>query len=281
MQPRTYQQIYDELGSIYDPQAAVIKQQQQAIPGQVQAEEAGLQAKQGQAYDDILSGARRRNMGFAGIPLGEQAKYSATEYMPALARLHQSGREQATSLEQAILGIQEKRAATAQSNYQYETSLAENRRQFDEQQRATAAANNFSPTFDPSQLPQGPKTGSATATKRADGGFNYVDANGKPISAYSYAVAKKLNIRDVLSEAAKQGDKGAQTALGFVGNDGGYDPRKVTSAQLANLYNSLFWGTGKSATFKPQQVTQTPSPKVMLPTNADVFNFSNPLAIRR
>jgi hypothetical protein len=271
MQPtKTYQQIYDELGSVYNPQVDLVRQRQNAIPGQMAAEEQGLQAKQTQAYGDIVDGARRRGLGFSGIPLQEQAKYSATEYMPALARLHQSGQEQATSLEEAILGIQEKRSQQAQGNYQYETTLAENRRQFDEQQAmarseaARQAAASFNPTFDPSTLPMGPKTGSATATKRADGGFNYVDANGRPISAAAYAIAKQKSFREVLQEAAKQGDKGAQTALGFVGDDFGYDPRKVNSAQLANLYNSLVWGTGKSASFNPIQVGQVNNPALSI-----------------
>jgi hypothetical protein len=285
MQPRTYQQIYDELGSIYDPQANLVRQQQQAIPGQIASEEAGLQAKQTQAYDDIVNGARRRGAGFSGIPLAEQAKYSATEYMPALARLRQSGQEQATSLEQAILGIQEKRANSAQQNYQYETTLAEQRRQFDEQiaqqraEAARAAAASASPTFGFNPNLTGPKSASATAVQRADKGFNYFDANGRAISAAAYAAAKGLNFRDVLSAAAKAGDKGSQTALGFVGNDMGYDPRKVNSKQLADLYNALVWGTGKSASVAPAQAANPV--KTILPLNANPLNLYNPLAIRR
>lgn len=243
MQPsgRTYQQIYDELGSVYDPQANLLRQQQQAIPGQLQAEEQGLQAKQTQAYDDILSGARRRGVAAGGIPMGEQAKYSATEYMPALARLHQSGREQATSLEQAILGIQEKRANQAQQNYQYDSSLAEQRRQFDLQQRA-AAGNGFSPTYSPSTT-NNPK--SATAIQRADKGYNFTDPSGRPISAAAYASVKGIPFRTLLETMAKGGDAGAKQALGFVGNDFGYDPRKIGNA--ASIYNNLVWGTGRTA----------------------------------
>lgn len=164
MAARSLEQIFSELGSIYDPQANLIRQQQSAIPGQIAEEEKGLGAKQEAAFGEILGGARRRGLGFSGIPLSEQAKYTSTEFLPALARLRQSGREQATSLEQAILGIQERRGSQAQAIRQSEEQqdlaerqFAESIRQFNEQLRAqaeerarsAAAARSaaYSPTF--------------------------------------------------------------------------------------------------------------------------------------
>lgn len=154
MQPRTLESVLASLDSVYKPQVESIRQRQSLIPQQIQAEEQGLQAKQTQAFGDILGGARRRGLGFSGIPLGEQAKYTSTEFLPALARLKQSGREQAMSLEDAILGIQERRNSQGQNIFQFEQSLAEQRRQFDEQQklareqaaaaqRAAAASNGW------------------------------------------------------------------------------------------------------------------------------------------
>lgn len=130
MQPRSLQQILSELDATYNPQIDLVRQQQAAIPGQVAEEQKGLQAKQDQAFGDILNGARRRGLGFSGIPLGEQAKYTATDYLPALARLQQSGRDQAMSLEQAILGIQERKNQFGQSIFQQEQDRAEQARQF-------------------------------------------------------------------------------------------------------------------------------------------------------
>lgn len=158
MATRTLDQVLSSLGSVYDPQIASVRKRQAAIPGQVAAEEQGLQAKQTSAFDEIVGGARRRGLGFSGIPIGEQAKYNATEYMPALARLRQGAREQALSLEDAILGINERRRAQAQSIYDTDRTFAEQRRQFNEnlrlqreqmaaQQRAAASANSFAPTL--------------------------------------------------------------------------------------------------------------------------------------
>jgi hypothetical protein len=139
MQPRTLDVILAELGSTYDPQVAQIRQRQALIPGQIAEEEKGLQAKQTQSFDDILGGARRRGLGFSGIPLSEQARYTSTEFLPAMARLRQSGREQAMSLEDAILGINERRNVTAQQMRQQDLDRAEQARQFDASQRAAAA----------------------------------------------------------------------------------------------------------------------------------------------
>lgn len=155
MQPRTLAAIQAELASTYDPQVNSIRERQSAIPGQLQAEEQGLAAKQENAFGDILGGARRRGLGFSGIPLGEQAKYTATEYLPAIARLRQSGREKEMSLEDAILGINERRNTSALGIYQQEQDRAEQRRQFEAQlaaqreseARQRAAANSFSPSY--------------------------------------------------------------------------------------------------------------------------------------
>jgi hypothetical protein len=257
MQPRSLDQVISSLGSIYDPQVQSIQKQQADIPGQVAAEEQGLQAKQQTAFGDILNGARNRGVGlaFGGIPLADQARYTADTYLPALANLHTAQKQQQQSLSDAINAINERRATQGQSIYEGERNFAEQQRQFNEnlaQQRASAASSASSGAFPSFGYSGGTSAGnpkSASAVQRGDGGFNYTDANGNAISAAAYAAAKGVNFRDVLSAAAKAGDKGAATALGFVGNDYGYDPRKVNSQQLASLYNSLVWGTGKQATY--------------------------------
>ena len=250
MASRSLEQILSELDSVYNPQIESIRQKQSSIPGQLQSEEQGLQAKQTQAYSDIVDGARRRGLGFSGIPLGEQAKYSATEYMPALARLRQSAKEQATSLEDAILGIQERRMTQGQSIFENERAFAEQQRQFNEQmaaqrQQAAAAASAYSPSLGYSS-----STGGSTSQymqQRDDGGFNFRDANGNSISAAAYAAATGTPFRTLLQRMASAGDQGAARALGFVGNDYGYDPRKVLDQSTANLYNNLTWGVSKGA----------------------------------
>lgn len=127
---RTLSQIIAELKPTYAPQEKALRERQALIPQQIAEEEKGLQAKQTQAFGDIVSGARRRGLGFSGIPLSEQAQYTSTEFLPALARLRGQGREQALSLEEAILGIGERRNTLAQQLRQGELDRAEQQRQF-------------------------------------------------------------------------------------------------------------------------------------------------------
>ncbi len=74
-------------------------------------------------------------------------------------------------------------------------------------------------------------------------GFAFVNEFGNPISAATYAATKGIPFRDLLGIMAKQGDTGATAALGFTGNDYGYDPGKIGNNSA--LYNALVWGTGK------------------------------------
>ena len=141
---RTLDQVMSELGGVYAPQEELLKQKQSLIPGQIANEEQALGAQEKDYFDNtIMSDARRRGIGFGGIPIGERARYGATQYLPALARLKQSGREQAMSLEEALLGINERKRSQGQSIFENERSFAEQQRQFNEQMafsKAQAAA---------------------------------------------------------------------------------------------------------------------------------------------
>lgn len=77
--------------------------------------------------------------------------------------------------------------------------------------------------------------------RRGDGGFNFTDANGKAISAYTYAQQTGQQFRTVLQQAANQGDSFSAQALKFAGNDGAYNPAQV-SLDVAKKWNSLTWG---------------------------------------
>lgn len=248
MASKTLEQVLSSLSSTFDPQIKGIQQRQQLIPQQIQAEEQGLQARQTQAFDDILGGARRRGLGFSGIPLSEQARYTSTEFLPAMARLRQSGREQALSLEDALLGINERRRSMGQSIFENERNFGEQQRQFNQQmklqrdqlaaqQRAAASAAwkpNLGSLDNPTQ---------SGAVQRKDKGYDFKDQFGNPISAAAYAYATNTPFRQLLQTMANAGDVGAKTALGFVGDDYGYDPNKI--GKNSGLYNSLVWGMGR------------------------------------
>lgn len=251
MQPRSLNQIVKELNKTFNPQVESVRARQALIPQQLQAEEAGLGAKQEQAFGNILSGARRRGLGFSGIPLGEQAQYTSTEYLPALARLRQSSREQSMSLEDAILGILERRDTLAQQVRQQEVSAAEQRRQFEAnlklererlaaQQRAARAGGGggWSPVSG-----GGAGAASASFTRKSDGGFAFTNAKGQPISAAKYAQQTGSDIRDVLRQMGQQGDAYAAQLYNQLRNPVNFRDFQKRPNVYKQMYSPIFWGT--------------------------------------
>lgn len=157
---QTLEQIMSSLGSVYDPQVQSVQAQQAQLPQQLQNDESALQGQQKGAFDSILNGARSRGTGvaFGGIPLGEQAQYTANTFLPAMANLRSTYATKGLSLQDAINGINEKRFNNAQELYQFgvqqdqqAAQMAEQQRQFNEsqaQQKALAgAAGSFAPSF--------------------------------------------------------------------------------------------------------------------------------------
>jgi len=133
MQPRTLEQIVSELNTVYQPQIANIEAQRALIPQQTEANIKAAEAAQTKAYQDILTGAQRRGIGFSGIPLGEQAQYASNIFAPAVLSARATGQSQALSLQDALNQIYERQRTQAEQIRQYETSLAEQQRQFNAQ----------------------------------------------------------------------------------------------------------------------------------------------------
>lgn len=249
---RTLDQIISELGTVYEPQVKTLQSQIGDLPNQIAAEEQGLAAKQQESFGNILSGAQQRGTGiaFGGIPLGEQAKYTASTYMPALAQLRTAGKQQATSLQSAINEIRERQQNTALSTQQYETQRADafdtEQRQLAAQQAASAAEQaNLAQYF--TQMAQAQtqaqtasmpkmKTGKNFGTGATTYGFTY---EGQPITAAEYVEITNLNnpqagltFRGLLQEMANSGDINAKIALNYVGDDAKFNnaPQKYAGS---------------------------------------------------
>lgn len=256
---RTLDQIIAELNPTFQPQIESIKQQQQLIPQQIQSQEQALNAQKDVAFGDILSGARRRGLGFSGIPLSEQAKYLSTNYTPALAGLRQQGQQQAMSLQDALLGIQERQGTLANQIYQTEQDRVAQERQ--------AAAARVQPTLGSFQQPQTIQTPQARVVQQAPGSFAFYDVNNKPITAGQYAQSTNQNIGDVLRSMAENGDKTAQQIYSSL-----YDKRDNPLAwnNAFNMYSKAYphllggysiqqpAAPAKPQSIKPQPTSQKP-----------------------
>lgn len=124
MQPRTLDQILSEYSATYQPSIDYLRQRQAQAPQMVEADIAAANAAQAKAYEDILTGARRRGLGFSGIPLGEQAQYASNVYAPAILAARQKGTEYAQNLENTILGLQAEARSQALARRNAEEDLA-------------------------------------------------------------------------------------------------------------------------------------------------------------
>lgn len=242
MQPRTLDQIIAELNPIYQPSVDLYQRQQSLIPTQIAEQEKGLEAKKEVAFNDILGGARRRGLGFSGIPLSEQAKYTATDFLPALANLRKQGQDQAFSLQEAINSVNERKQSAALGMRQYEQqrydAFLEQQRREEAERRARAAANSFSPTFGGGAKP----APTPTVSRKDDGGFAFTDTAGRPISAAVYAQQTGTPLGELLQNMAKQGDRyAAQMYNQIRANQGWFaDPRN--KAIISRMYSPIFWG---------------------------------------
>lgn len=237
MQPRTLEQIINELNTnAYANQIETLRKQQELIPQNVQSSIEKAGAAQTQAYENIVTGARRRGIGFSGIPLGEQAKYASTVYAPAVLAAQEAGRTQALSLEDAVNRLVSERAARAEQIRQYELNFAEQQRQFNEnkaiqraQLAATQAANATTADYYKWLASQGQGGGAGSNAAKYSytwdnkAGYQFKDASGKPVSALEYYKAsggQPSAFKDWLSALNQaHGDSNMSVALSVLGNN--------------------------------------------------------------
>jgi hypothetical protein len=79
--------ILKELDAGYNPQRQAINDRITQLQPQADAQVAGLKQEQQNAFGDITNGARDRGIGFSGIPIAEQAKYTGSTFLPAVANV--------------------------------------------------------------------------------------------------------------------------------------------------------------------------------------------------
>ncbi len=268
---RTLDQVLSDLNPYYKSSEDVINAKISGIPGQTDAAIAGADAKLLDANDSILAGARRRGLGFSGIPVGEQAKYAATTYAPAVLSAKTQGQDQALSLQESLNQLTRDKLSQGQSIYDQEVNrdfqerqFQESIRQFNEQQAAAAKAAAAQAYQFGASLSQGRDNlddYAGTPTFKVNGSsYAFYDANGKPVSAITYASQTGYGVRKLLSEMAAKGDKNASVALQYVGNDGkfGNAPASVKAA-LSAIGAS---GSYATAAPTPAKVSSNPATKI-------------------
>lgn len=185
-------------------------------------------------------GSLSRSLGDATASLSDQERAAQ---MLAQGQLndYESGRQALAGRYDLALGREAEQRRRLEADRAY---------QLQERQARQAERTYQLQTRQQAQQQTAPKGKVATMQQRADKGFSFTDAAGQRISAAQFAASKGIPFRTLLQEMATAGDTGAKQALSFVGNDFGYNPTKLNSQALANIYNSLVKGTGRSATYR-------------------------------
>ena len=242
---RTLDQILSELSTTYAPSAQTIQSQMDLVPGQTAANISAADAAQTKAYQNILTGAQQRGIGFSGIPLGEQANYASTVYAPAVLQAKNQGQQNVLTLQDALNKLNLSQYDTALKIRQQDIDNEFKQQQLDAQ-RAASAASQWTPTYTPPNPTPDSQSGGVQVgySRGANGSFNFTDSVGHQLNATQYALATNQNPRTVLQMMANAGDSGAKQALNFVGglnadNTIQYDPTKVTQQWQADLFRAL------------------------------------------
>lgn len=253
--------IMKESDSYYQPKKDLYNQQLSQTDPQQQAEVQGLQQQQQDSFSQIRDQAQRRGLFFSGIPLAEQAKYTATQFLPAVANLQGKYRQQRFGLENALTDLGSQQYSDAMGIQQKQIDREFQAQQAELARQASAAGSgsfNFGGGGNAETNTSG-VLGTQGIPLRVPGnpasGYAFRDSKGTSISALEYSQAHQIPFTQLLQQMANAGDTGAKAGLSFIGIDGNADPTKVTTQQQADLYHSL---TGR-------YVGIYSTPKVQLP----------------
>lgn len=269
---RTLDQVLAEISPQFTASENILKARLGAIPGETESGIAAADARLLQANDNILTGARRRGIGFSGIPIGEQAQYAATDYAPAVANLKSAGLNKELGLQETLATLGREKRSQAQSIYEgdlnrdfQERQFQESVRQFNEQQATARAASagaggySFGGGEDVNGRPSLDDYKGEPSVKVNGSSYAFFDPNGKGISAVQYAATTGYGVRKLLSEMAAKGDKNARVALEYVGNDGKFG--KPASGNVAAALRAVGaqgnYVSGTSKTVKASNPVRT------------------------
>lgn len=89
-----------------------------------------------------------------------------------------------------------------------------------------------------------PKSNGFIATKRDNGGFNFVDPKGSAVSAATYAQGTGIPIGQLLYKMGQEGDSYAQQLYNQLKNDPFFGKGDAAyDAKVKAAYKPIFWGT--------------------------------------
>lgn len=207
---RAIADIIKEIQAGYNPIKDSYNKQLKDLDPMQQLDTKGLEQAKVNAFQDITTGANRRGMFYSGMPLEEQAKYTGSEYLPALASLKSRYAGLRGNLRDAIAGVDRDMYSKANDIRQAELD-----RELQERLAREAAAR--------------------AASSGGGGGGYKVGGGGYSSGGYS---SPNLTLRQQWQQEANAGDWNAQVALNYAGDDGRYDGA-VNSLSEYNILKSM------------------------------------------
>lgn len=272
--------ILRELDAGYNPQRQAINDRISQLQPQADAQVAGLKQEQTNAFGDITNGARDKGMGFSGIPIAEQAKYTGSTFLPAVAKVQQSVNDARSSLFDNLnnINLDQRKTAYGIQNDQLtrEQAAAQAAAALKASQAQSASYGNLFSGAGGATAPAAKSAAASYSQRASDKGYNFTDHNGKAISAAQYAQLTGTSLRSLLASMAQSGDNGAKLALNYVGDDFGVNAAKLGNNQQAiNVVNSILGGINQ---YRPAAAKPAAS-GFKAPTTFG--GLVNPLALRR
>lgn len=228
--------VVQSLNDLIAEQNTALQPEQSQLDTQIAANDtsgtaqvAGLDAAKTTAFKGITQAANDRGGYFSGFTPTEEAGYTGSTYLPALAKLQST----IDSTKNTLLGQKANLTTTANTN-----ALGEQKNQQAQldaynnalataQATADAARERDQTTLTAAEIRAGATTSAAAtraaasaaskagpvAQQRAGNGFNFTDASGKPISARTYAALTGTNFNSLVTQMAQAGDAGAKAYL--------------------------------------------------------------------
>lgn len=114
----TLQDYYNQLAPIYEPQIASLKAQEASLAPQYQAQKSALEQARINAFRNISNTASARGMAFSGFTPEQEAQYTGTTYLPAMANLETQQLKSKQSLIDAINAANSERYAKSLGYYE-------------------------------------------------------------------------------------------------------------------------------------------------------------------
>lgn len=262
MQPtvRSLEQIIAETNKTYDPLRQRLNQNRGIAAQQGEAAKQSISARRNRAFKDVEQRAANRRVFFSGAPTASQQELDALEFNPAFASLEQSILDANRRIDDSLFDLDRQQQAeainirageqkTLSDFINEQNKLARQQAQFEaklelDRQKAAASRRSSGGGSRSSSRSSRSSGGNAGSTnykleQRADGGFNFTNRSGQPISAAQYAIGTGQDMIDVLDSLGAAGDSYA----GQVARQLRQDPFIEQNIDAyKSQYPSLFWG---------------------------------------